>query len=94
MASQKLKTIHVEVTGRVQGVGYRYWIRRAARKLRVSGWIRNCADGSVEAVMQGPRDDLKALLSECKSGPPSASVTEVKTEPGEYDGPADFVIEP
>lgn len=87
-------TIRIEVTGRVQGVGYRYWIRRAARKLRVSGWIRNCADGSVEGVFQGPKSDIKALLDECRSGPPRASVTEVKTEPGEYDGPADFVIEP
>lgn len=87
-------TLHVEVTGRVQGVGYRYWIQHAARKLRISGWIRNCADGSVEGVFQGPEEDLRALLAECKSGPPRASVTAVKTTPGEYDGPADFVIEP
>jgi len=92
--TSKVTTLRIKVTGRVQGVGYRYWIRHAARAKRVSGWIRNCQDGSVEGVFQGPKADVKAMLDICRDGPPRASITALTTEPGEYDGPADFVIDP
>ena len=92
MSSETNHTLHVIATGRVQGVGFRYWVQRAARELRISGWVRNCPDGSVEGVIQGPKEDLRALLDVFREGPPHSTVTEVKTGPGEYDGPADFVI--
>ncbi|KAB8292034.1 acylphosphatase [Bifidobacterium avesanii] len=56
---------HMTVTGRVQGVGYRYTVVMAARRLGVSGWVRNCRDGSVECEAQGTDrqlDDLEARM--------------------------------
>jgi acylphosphatase len=63
------------VTGRVQGVGYREFVRRCALRLDVSGWVRNRTDGSVEALLQGAAANLDALLAEMRRGPPGSSVT-------------------
>ena len=69
----------VIVRGRVQGVGYRYAMIDAARKLRVVGWVRNRRDGTVEALVQGEAEAVEHLLAWCHSGPPSARVTAVAT---------------
>lgn len=65
------------VSGIVQGVFYRDSCRSAAVGLGVRGWVRNCADGSVEVVAEGPRDAVGRLVEWCREGPPRAIVTNV-----------------
>ncbi len=75
---------HVVVTGRVQGVSFRAWTREQAEHLGVSGWVRNCADGSVEAVLAGPCEAVDALIAKLHGGPAAARVETVRvadTEP-------------
>jgi acylphosphatase len=87
----------VVVEGYVQGVGYREFTRRAALRLRVSGWVRNRSDGAVEALICGPPLAVEALVVEMRSGPRSAIVNSVGvTEHGEvHDADSDtFVIWP
>ncbi len=74
-------TLHLLISGRVQGVGYRAWTQRTARKLALNGWVRNLTDGRVEAVVQGHVDAINQLVSDCQSGPPLARVTSVDTKP-------------
>lgn len=66
------------VEGIVQGVGYRHFVRRAALRLGVSGWVRNRADGSVEALVAGPPAEVEMLLAEMRRGPPGATVTNLR----------------
>jgi len=68
------------VTGRVQGVSYRASTASEARRLGVVGWVRNCADGSVELEAEGPDEQVAALLAWCEQGPPSARVARVAVE--------------
>ena len=65
----------VVVEGFVQGVGYREFTRRAALRFRISGWVCNHPDGSVEAMVKGAPDDVEAMLAEMRRGPRSAKVT-------------------
>jgi acylphosphatase len=68
---------HVVIRGRVQGVGYRVWTEVTALERGLEGWVRNCRDGSVEAVFSGPEDDVAAMIAECRRGPPGARVDAV-----------------
>jgi len=65
------------ITGRVQGVGFRFYTERKARELGVTGWVRNRRDGSVEAVIQGPSGAVETMIAWARRGPPSAVVAEV-----------------
>lgn len=83
--------MHLFVSGRVQGVGYRYSAVGAARRIGgLTGWVRNLDDGRVEAVAEGPREKLEELIAWCRVGPPSARVegVEVSWQPasGEFAG--------
>jgi acylphosphatase len=71
-------TKHLTIEGLVQGVGFRYFMQRRARGLGVTGWVRNRADGSVEAVVQGSADAIAAMIAQAKQGPRTARVTNVK----------------
>ena len=62
------------VRGFVQGVGFRYWAADAARTRGVAGWVRNCADGSVEAVFEGDADAVEGMVRWCERGPRGAEV--------------------
>ena len=74
-----MKTIrHFVITGRVQGVGFRFYMQRKARELGVTGWVRNRRDGSVEAVIQGEPDRVESMTAWTRRGPPSAVVVDVK----------------
>jgi acylphosphatase len=68
----------VLVEGFVQGVGYRDFVRRAALKLRVRGWVRNRWDGTVEALIAGAPGEVEAMLAEMRRGPRGATVTGLK----------------
>lgn len=84
------KRVHLQINGNVQGVFFRISTRDQARQLGLMGWVRNLADGSVEAVAEGTEDDLTRLISWCETGPPGAKVHRVKPrweEPkGKYTG--------
>jgi len=77
MPGGDVRTVQVRIAGRVQGVGYRYWTKRVAGELGLSGWVRNRRDGTVEAVFSGAPDDVAEMIERCRAGPPSAQVTSV-----------------
>jgi acylphosphatase len=64
----------VVIRGRVQGVGYRAWIEATAEERGVEGWVRNCRDGSVEALFAGPEEIVLTMIELCHQGPPGARV--------------------
>ena len=64
-----MKQAHLYVSGTVQGVGYRAFVRSKARKLGLTGWARNLPDGRVEALLQGPTRDIERVIRECERGP-------------------------
>ncbi len=66
------------VRGRVQGVGFRWFVEREAHILGIAGWVRNNADGSVEVLAQGSRDQLSGLRSRLRDGPRAARVDAVE----------------
>lgn len=69
------------VSGKVQGVGFRWWTRSLAATLGVAGSVRNLEDGSVEVLASGPEEALERLRAELASGPPAAEVSSVEEEP-------------
>lgn len=73
----------VRVTGRVQGVGYRYWAASRAEELALRGYVRNLTDGSVEALLIGEPMDVARMLALCSEGPLDAVVARVETSPPE-----------
>ena len=79
-----MHTHHLTIRGRVQGVGYRDALCNEATRLQVRGWVRNRADGSVEALVQGALESLHALASWARRGPAAARVTEVLVESIEH----------
>jgi acylphosphatase len=70
-------TVRVRITGQVQGVWYRGWTVDHARRLGLSGWVRNRRDGSVEAMFSGPEPAVRAMIELCRHGPPAALVHDV-----------------
>ena len=80
------RTVHVMVTGIVQGVGYRAFVERQARSLGLCGWVRNRKDGSVEAVFSGEAESVEAVLTACRRGPRLAMVEEVRVTERSADG--------
>lgn len=73
--------VHVMVRGRVQGVGYRAWVEDQAIMNGLEGWVRNRTDGSVEALFEGPSDDVAAMVAACRKGPPAARVDAMTENP-------------
>ncbi len=72
--------LHAVIEGRVQGVGFRYFVLERAESLGVCGWVRNNFNGNVEVLAEGPKEKLDNLLQSLRMGPPSAWVTQVITE--------------
>ena len=75
----------LRISGRVQGVGFRYALADEARARKLSGWVRNRRDGTVEAVVAGPEGDVEAVIAWARRGPPAARVTGVAVEPAATD---------
>ena len=69
--------LHVVVRGRVQGVGFRWFVREAARRRNLAGWVRNLQDGGVEIAAEGPEREVGAFRSDVARGPDGASVAMV-----------------
>ena len=82
----------VRATGRVQGVFFRDSTRREAERRGVAGWVRNCGDGSVEAVFEGPPDSVDALVEFARAGPGSARVEALDVEREEPEGLRGFDV--
>ena len=80
-------TKHLLITGRVQGVGFRFYMERKARALGIAGWVRNRRDGGVEAVIQGTSEAVEMMIAWARRGPPSAVVAAVHVT----DASGDFV---
>jgi acylphosphatase len=76
-----INQVKVIVTGRVQGVFYRDHTRQAAIETGVTGYVKNLADGSVEAVFQGEAEKVDQMIAWCRKGSPSSKVTNVKVIP-------------
>lgn len=72
--------LHLTVFGDVQGVFFRDFARRTAQQLRLTGWVRNTPEGTVEVVAEGEKEQLENLLAKCREGPPTAKVERVKAE--------------
>jgi len=89
---QSICRAQVIISGRVQGVGFRYATRSRASSLGVSGWVRNKPDGNVEAAFEGPREHVELLLRWCRQGLSVAYVDEVEVEWQEPKGEHGFAI--
>ena len=90
-----VKRISVIVSGRVQGVGFRYFVFRIAVKLKLAGWVRNLGNGNVEVVAQGEPAVLEEMLRLLRTGPSGAYVQNVAVEWGEAEAElANFDVRP
>lgn len=83
---------HVRVSGLVQGVFFRAWTREQAEELGVTGWVRNCRDGSVEAQIEGNAEAVDQLVELLRQGPPSARVDNLQAEEILPEGSAHFQV--
>lgn len=88
------RTVRIRITGRVQGVGYRDWLRRRAEHFGLAGWVRNREDGSVEALLSGSTEIVADMLNDCRQGPPAAMVRDVAIEEEEAPGGPEFKVLP
>ena len=88
------KAVQVRISGRVQGVWYRGWAVERATALGLSGWVRNRADDTVEALFAGPAGAVDAMLVACREGPPAAQVRDVFVEPAADPGNGPFEQRP
>jgi len=92
----ELRETRVRITGKVQGVFFRWSTSEEARRLGVTGWVRNLPDGSVEALFQGPKTAVEAIIAWCRQGPPKARVDGLELQYrtlGENESPLpDFII--
>ena len=84
-----MKTLHLQILGRVQGVGFRESMRREAERRGVTGWVRNCINGSVEAVLQGEEEAVNTLLAWAQTGPSLARVDHIAS--AQAEGQFDFL---
>ena len=91
MVEQRIRR-RVTVSGRVQGVAFRASTRAEARRHGVEGWVRNRADGSVEAVFEGPPSAVEALVAWCRDGPRLARVQRIELHEEAPEGLAGFEV--
>ena len=69
---------HLVISGRVQGVGFRYWLRRKAEEKNIFGWVKNKTEGDVEALIIGNEKEVSDLIKLCEKGPSSSNVDHIK----------------
>ena len=93
-AGAETRSLRVVISGRVQGVWFRAWTEQQANRHRLDGWVRNCRDGTVEALFSGRAVDVKAMLDDCSEGPPEANVTNVESRPDQAPEAKGFKVLP
>ena len=71
---------HIVITGKVQGIGFRYWLYKAAIQRNIDGWVRNKISGEVEALIIGNDENVNDLIKLCEKGPIFLKVTKVKVQ--------------
>ena len=86
--------VHVWISGRVQGVGYRFATCEQAERLGLGGWVRNLEDGRVEAVFEGPAAEVAQAVAWCRQGPAGAWVSDIRSEPETPIGETGFRARP
>lgn len=89
-----VRTVHVMISGLVQGVGYRAWTEREANARLLSGWVRNRRSGAVEAVFTGEAADVAGMLAACSAGPRMARVSAVDVDDLEQAEAGSFRVLP
>jgi acylphosphatase len=75
--SENILTVNIKITGKVQGVGFRYFVLRQAQELGITGWVSNKPNGDVEALAQGEKADLEQFVAKVKEGPSFSRVEDV-----------------
>ena len=75
-------TVNMKITGKVQGVGFRYFVLRQAQELGINGWVSNKSNGAVEALAQGEKEGLDHFIVKVKQGPTFSSVEDVSLKWG------------
>jgi acylphosphatase len=88
------RTVRLRIEGRVQGVGYRMFVERAAKALSLDGWVRNRRDGGVEAVVSGDGDAIEEFIARCKDGPSAARVDRVEVLVEDEPVAPGFIVRP
>ena len=77
MNNNCIKIVHIYITGRVQGVSYRWWFQSEGEKNKLKGWVRNRTSNRVEAEILGIEKNINEMIKKCKHGPPLAEVDDV-----------------
>ena len=93
-ATSPATSLRLVIHGRVQGVGYRGWLEREARRLGVRGWARNRSDGTVEVLIHADAATREALIAACRHGPPSARVSDIGIFETSEEAPDGFELRP
>jgi acylphosphatase len=83
-----MQQAHIFISGNVQGIGYRQFVKSNAKKLNLTGWVQNIEDGGVEAVFCGDKETIEQMIEICRKGP---FLAEVKQLGFEWEEPEDFV---
>lgn len=96
--SVPIRTVHILVEGRVQGVGFRAFVEREAVTLGLTGWVRNRRTGAVEAILAGPPQRVTSMVEACRNGPPASKVDDLyviaDTDSGRLGHFAGFEVRP
>lgn len=88
-----MQQVHLLISGKVQGVWYRVFVKENAQELGLTGWVRNTDEGHVETVVQGKKDAIEQLIVHCRQGPTLAEVKDITVEWEQpKDSFRDFVI--
>ncbi len=86
MSNEDKKKVSIVVRGRVQGVGFRYYVQTKAIEIGVTGWVKNLYDGSVATIAEGKEEDLEQFLEKVKKGPSFSIVRDMDIKWGEFSG--------
>lgn len=87
-----MRRVHILISGYVQGVFFRAYVKEKAKGLRIAGWIRNLPDGRVEAVFEGEKKGVDEMIKWCYKGSPGAKIREVEVKEEEVRGEEGFEV--
>ena len=90
--TNNLLNVFCTISGRVQGVGFRAWTKTIAEKYSLTGWVKNCEDGTVQCELSGEKEVIDSFLEECKKGPSLSSVKKIQKEERSFNKINNFSI--